>query len=121
MRHFLADFDEDGDADPTNYDIWVNAFDLNQLGNADNDGDADGADFLRWQQQFGSAPAVAAADAVPEPVAGAFIFWVVSFRAARGRSSVAASPEVENLLHPYTASAAGAAGQGGRVASPIRC
>lgn len=68
---FSADFDDDGDVDPTDLAIWKGAYDLNQLGDADGDNDSDGADFLLWQQQFGSVPAVAAAQpaagAVPEP------------------------------------------------------
>ena len=68
---FSADFDDDGDVDSTDLAIWKGAYDLNQLGDADGDNDSDGADFILWQQQFGSAPAVAlaqpAAAAVPEP------------------------------------------------------
>jgi hypothetical protein len=64
---FSADFDNDGDVDSTDLSIWRGAFDLNQLGDADGDNDSDGADFLAWQRQLGSAPAVSAADAVPEP------------------------------------------------------
>jgi hypothetical protein len=66
---FSADFDEDGDVDATDFAIWDNAFDLNQLGDADGDNDSDGNDFLLWQQQLGSKPAVAAGGAVPEPAA----------------------------------------------------
>ena len=64
---FSADFDEDGDVDPTDLAIWDGAYDLNQLGDADGDNDSDGNDFLLWQRQLGSAPALAAADPVPEP------------------------------------------------------
>jgi hypothetical protein len=64
---FSADFDEDGDVDPTDLAIWDGAYDLNQLGDADGNNDSDGNDFLLWQRQVGSAPAVAAASAVPEP------------------------------------------------------
>ena len=68
---FSADFDEDGDVDATDLAIWDNAFNLNQLGDADGDNDSDGNDFLLWQRQFGSVPAVAAAQpaagTVPEP------------------------------------------------------
>jgi hypothetical protein len=64
-----ADFDDDGDVDSTDLAIWRAAFDLNQLGDADGDNDSDGADFLIWQRQQGSAPAVAATKAVPEPTA----------------------------------------------------
>ena len=74
---FSADFDDDGDVDPTDLAIWKGAFDLNQLGDADGDNDSDGADFLLWQQQYGSAPAVAVAQpasaAVPEPSAAALL------------------------------------------------
>jgi hypothetical protein len=68
---FSADFDNDGDVDPTDLAIWDGAYDLNQLGDADGDNDSDGNDFLMWQQQVGSAPAVAAATAVPEPATAA--------------------------------------------------
>ncbi|TWU29945.1 beta strand repeat-containing protein [Bythopirellula polymerisocia] len=64
---FSADFDHDGDVDATDLTIWKGAYGLNQLGDADGDNDSDGHDFLLWQRQFGSAPLVAAATAVPEP------------------------------------------------------
>lgn len=64
---FSADFDDDGDVDPTDLAIWKGAYHLNQLGDADGDNDSDGFDFLLWQQQAGSHPAVAAQAAVPEP------------------------------------------------------
>jgi hypothetical protein len=64
---FSADFDDDGDVDPTDLAIWRGAYDLNQLGDADGDNDSDGNDFLAWQRQFGSVPIVAATAAVPEP------------------------------------------------------
>lgn len=66
---FDADFDDDGDVDPTDLAIWQVAYDLNQLGDADGDNDSDGRDFLIWQRQFGSAPltALAANVTVPEP------------------------------------------------------
>jgi fibronectin-binding autotransporter adhesin len=90
---FSADFDEDGDVDPTDLAIWKGAFNLNQLGDADGDNDSDGADFLLWQQQFGSAPAVVvvqpAAAAVPEPSAAALLLVAMAgagWRRLRGRS-----------------------------------
>jgi hypothetical protein len=64
---YSADFDEDGDVDPTDLAIWRGAFDLNQLGDADGDNDSDGNDFLTWQRQVGSKPAVVASGVVPEP------------------------------------------------------
>jgi hypothetical protein len=68
---FSADFDDDGDVDPTDLQIWKGAYHLNQLGDADGDNDSDGADFLLWQRQAGSHPVVAATQAVPEPSAAA--------------------------------------------------
>jgi hypothetical protein len=67
---FSADFDDDGDVDPTDLAIWKGAFNLNQLGDANGDNISNGADFLLWQQQLGSKPtAVAASANVPEPAA----------------------------------------------------
>ena len=74
---FSADFDDDGDVDPTDLAIWQGAYGLNQLGDADGDNDSDGRDFMAWQRQFGSAPLVAVSTAnstaVPEPTTGVFI------------------------------------------------
>ena len=71
---FSADFDDDGDVDPTDLQIWKGAYHLNQLGDADGDNDSDGGDFLLWQRQLGSKPtAVAATQAVPEPNSAALI------------------------------------------------
>ena len=84
---FSADFDDDGDVDPTDLAIWKAAFNLNQLGDADGDNDSDGADFLLWQQQYGSAPAVAvvqpAAAAVPEPSAAALLLAAITLAGCR--------------------------------------
>ena len=86
---FSADFDEDGDVDPTDLAIWRNAFNLNQLGDADGDNDSDGGDFLLWQQQYGSAPAVAvaqpAAAAVPEPSAAVMMLTLLALSALRAQ------------------------------------
>ena len=86
---FSADFDDDGDVDPTDLAIWKGAFDLNQLGDADGDNDSDGNDFLLWQQQFGSAPAVAvaqpAAAAVPEPSAAVMMLSLLALSALRAQ------------------------------------
>jgi hypothetical protein len=84
---FSADFDDDGDVDPTDLAIWKGAFNLNQLGDADGDNDSDGADFLLWQQQFGSAPAVAVAQptaaAVPEPSTAALLLAAMALAGCR--------------------------------------
>ena len=68
---FSADFDDDGDVDVTDLEIWRGAYDLNQLGDADGDNDSDGADLILWQRQFGSSPGSGASPgsetAVPEP------------------------------------------------------
>jgi hypothetical protein len=96
---FSADFDDDGDVDPTDLAIWKGAFGLNQLGDADGDNDSDGADFLLWQQQFGSAPAVAvaqpAAAAVPEPASMALaLFTLALFAHSRSKFHIRSSSPV---------------------------
>ncbi len=92
---FSADFDDDGDVDPTDFDIWKGAFDLNQLGDADGDNDSDGFDFLLWQQQFGAKPAVAVVDAVPEPASGALAVLATMMASRRLRSRLGALDERE--------------------------
>lgn len=82
---FSADFDDDGDVDPTDLAIWRGAFDLNQLGDADGDNDSDGNDFLTWQRQVGSKPVVPAAHAVPEPGGFALLSTVCCGTALRAR------------------------------------
>jgi hypothetical protein len=64
---YEADFDEDGDVDGDDLDVWTASFGVNDGADADDDGDSDGADFLAWQQQNGSVPVVPSAGAVPEP------------------------------------------------------
>jgi hypothetical protein len=70
---FDADFDDDGDVDMTDYQIWRHAFQLNQLGDATGDNISDARDYVIWRKQFGSHPgAGSAADglggaSVPEP------------------------------------------------------
>ena len=51
---FQADFDDDGDVDMTDYQIWRHAFSLNQLGDANGDNQSDAADYVIWRKQFGS-------------------------------------------------------------------
>jgi hypothetical protein len=82
---YEADFDEDGDVDLTDYGIWKNNFNLNQLGDANGDNVSDAADYTIWRNQLGSvsgggAGAGAAFDfgpeAVPEP--GTVVLLVIS-------------------------------------------
>jgi hypothetical protein len=51
---YTADFDNDGDVDGADLEIWQGSFGVNDLGDTDDDGDTDGRDFLEWQRQFGS-------------------------------------------------------------------
>jgi hypothetical protein len=67
-----ADFDDDGDIDGRDFLIWQRGFGLtgqndNTLGDADFSGTIDGDDLIVWQDQYGGAPPLAAAAAVPEP------------------------------------------------------
>lgn len=71
---YAADFDDDGDVDLTDYNIWKGAFGLNQLGDANGDNISDASDYTIWRDTNGSVPgaAVVNAAAVPEPAA-----WVI--------------------------------------------
>lgn len=64
---FSADFDDDGDVDLTDLNIWRGAFDLNQLGDANGDNRSDLLDYILWRQQAGSMPAAPFSGPVPEP------------------------------------------------------
>lgn len=69
-----ADFDEDGDVDGDDLDLWELAYGATNLGDADNDGDSDGSDFLVWQQQYtGEVNPLAAVVVVPEPSAALLV------------------------------------------------
>ncbi|HYO23374.1 MAG TPA: hypothetical protein VEQ85_00335, partial [Lacipirellulaceae bacterium] len=82
---FSADFDDDGDVDLTDLQIWDGAHNLNQLGDADGDNDSDGNDFVLWQRQLGSKPsAVPAAGPVPEPGTLALLVAALAPLARRG-------------------------------------
>jgi hypothetical protein len=62
-----GDFDDDGDVDGTDLNLWKGAFAQTTAADADGDGDSDGADFLTWQRNLGPAGASAQIGAVPEP------------------------------------------------------
>lgn len=68
-----ADWNHDGQTDPTDYAIWHSRYGWSSIaehtdGDTNNDGDVDGGDFLTWQRQYGSGPlTVASSSAVPEP------------------------------------------------------
>jgi hypothetical protein len=63
---FAADFDSDGDVDATDYQIWVGAYALNQLGDATGDNISDAADYTVWRDTLGSGPSLPSV-AIPEP------------------------------------------------------
>jgi hypothetical protein len=65
---FAADFDDDGDVDATDYQIWVGAYALNQLGDANGDNISDAADYTVWRDTLGSGPSLPSV-AIPEPTA----------------------------------------------------
>lgn len=64
-----ADFDDDGDVDGVDFQIWQRGYGIGSLhseGDADGNGTIDGEDLAVWQNQFSTAlsPAVAT---IPEP------------------------------------------------------
>jgi hypothetical protein len=88
---YSADFDDDGDVDATDYQIWRHAFHLNQLGDADGDNDSDAADYVVWRKQLGShagAGAGAGFDgaAVPEPAGLGLVVAAIFCVAGRRKS-----------------------------------
>jgi hypothetical protein len=105
MAPLAADFDQDGDVDADDFELWQAGFPLGSGaiksdGDADDDGDVDGRDFLWWQQQY-TDPALRFAPAVvPEPGCLALLTWAVSTIALRhsrrfrstSNSSTPASP-----------------------------
>jgi hypothetical protein len=91
---FAADFDDDGDVDLTDYAIWKNAFNLNQLGDANGDNISDASDYTIWRDQLGSVSGGAGAGslfatgqmAVPEPSLCAILLGVAGvLTGLRGR------------------------------------
>lgn len=65
---FAADFDNDGDVDSDDLNVWQASYALDADGDADDDLDSDGRDFLIWQREYGSGISLlASAINVPEP------------------------------------------------------
>jgi len=66
-----ADFDGDNDVDGNDFLIWQRGLGTpsptQMQGNANSDTAVDGVDLEIWKTQFGTATAVAAASAIPEP------------------------------------------------------
>ncbi len=71
VRYYAADFDEDGDVDQTDYNIWKGAYGVNKLGDANGDNLTDAADWTIWRDTLGSTSSAAVVNgaAVPEPAA----------------------------------------------------
>ncbi|MBA4107354.1 MAG: hypothetical protein C0485_16535 [Pirellula sp.] len=68
---FAADFDDDGDVDASDLNVWKQSLGQSAAGDADGDLDTDGADFLHWQRQSGSGSLIVNSppqlSAAPEP------------------------------------------------------
>jgi hypothetical protein len=67
-----ADFDSDLDVDGGDFLIWQRGLGSgaeHELGDANGDGVVDAIDLAAWNVQFGTSASVAAAGAVPEPIA----------------------------------------------------
>lgn len=81
-----ADFDQDGDVDGRDFLIWQRGFGTGTSlaeGDANGNGSVGVEDLAIWQTQYGNAPLVGAATAVPEPSTAVVLLWsilIVSFR-----------------------------------------
>ena len=78
-----GDFNADGVSNAIDLDLWRQHFGLAagalaSDGDADADGDVDGADLLVWQKQARTIPAVAAAQAAPEPSTMELLLFVAA-------------------------------------------
>lgn len=71
IAEFGADFDEDGDVDSDDLQVWQTNYTMTSAthtdGDANDDGLVNGRDFLIWQKQYTGPLMVSAAAAVPEP------------------------------------------------------
>jgi hypothetical protein len=86
-RNAPADFDDDGDVDGSDLQLWTTHFGgASPDGDADEDGDIDGGDFLIWQRQSGAQRTVTANQPIPEPRASALFVvgsvWLTLFGSA---------------------------------------
>ncbi len=71
----VGDFDDDGDVDGADLDVWQAAFEASaNWADADGDNDSDGADFLIWQQQLGIG-VLASPQALPAPEPAAAVLF----------------------------------------------
>lgn len=87
-----ADFNEDGVVDGRDLLILQRGFGLTGQttaanGDANGDGSVNDADFAIWSAQFGSAPAAAAVEGVPEPTAACLAAAALAAACARRRRS----------------------------------
>ncbi|MEM9657967.1 MAG: hypothetical protein AAF961_06350, partial [Planctomycetota bacterium] len=71
---YAADFDQDGDVDDGDLQVWETHFGVSEgavptTGDASGDGETTGSDFLIWQREFGAErPSLATETVVPEPL-----------------------------------------------------
>lgn len=89
-QFFAADFDRDGDVDASDYLVWRNAFNLNQLGDANGDNVSDASDYTLWRDQLGSVSGGAGSGglanfAVPEPASSVVIAFLLMTGVASAR------------------------------------
>ena len=80
-----GDFDNDGQVDGLDLDVWQGAFGSTGAADADGDGDSDGADFLVWQRNVGAG----LVSAVPEPATTVLVAGLALCVVARRRQRAA--------------------------------
>ncbi|MBN2291065.1 MAG: hypothetical protein JXM70_01495 [Pirellulales bacterium] len=83
------DFNDDGNVDHEDYEIWKQGFGTQQgsmFGDADLDGDTDGYDFLIWQVQYRNTDgSVGTITTVPEPTSIMLLFSIAALTLTRYR------------------------------------
>jgi endo-1,4-beta-D-glucanase Y len=84
-----ADFDDDGDVDVGDLNLWKTYFASasGALADGDEDGDADGADFLLWQRNLGAGAALSSSTAamIAEPTTAPLALVAVLFTMLKSR------------------------------------
>lgn len=82
-----ADFNFDLAVDEQDLARWESSYGVDDLADADNDGDSDGTDFLAWQSQYtGPIGGLSAVVVIPEPASGLLLLLTSLCALVRARA-----------------------------------